>query len=371
MLAIINLDDKKDLAMNQLTNSRPIASIPIAGRYRVIDFIISNIVNSGISNVGIFAKEKYRSLTDHLGSGKDWDLSRKKGGLHIFSPEDTKDRTRYQYKTGDIYRFFANIDFVEKSMEEYVLITPSNMIFKIDYKKVLKFHNMSGNDITIIYKKIDNADCDFDLSTTLQIENDKVVDMGINIGTTKNANISMECYIIKRKEFLKIVYECINKGEYSYFEDFIAGNLKEMNVGCYEHKGFLKIINSVKSYFDLSKMLLEEDISNEILYSDERIFTKEKNEYPTIYTQTADVENSYIATGCNIEGKVKNSIIFRNVHIKKDAVVENSIIMQGCIIDENSEVKNVIFDKQVTLSKFKSIKGEEEYPIVVEKYGTI
>ena len=136
-VGIINLDNKNDLTMNQLTNVRPIASLPIAGRYRVIDFSLSNMVNSGITNVGIFAKEKYRSLTDHLGSGKDWDLSRKTGGLFIFSPENTKDRSKYPYRNGDIYNILANIDYIERCEEEYILIAPSYMIGNIDYTEMI------------------------------------------------------------------------------------------------------------------------------------------------------------------------------------------------------------------------------------------
>ncbi|MFI3209780.1 MAG: glucose-1-phosphate adenylyltransferase subunit GlgD [Peptostreptococcaceae bacterium] len=371
MLAIINLDDRKDLEMNQLTNSRPIASIPVGARYRVIDFVISNIVNSKINNVGIYAKEKYRSLTDHLGSGKDWDLSRRKGGLYIFSPEDTKTRSKYPYSPGDIYRFFANIDFIEKCDEEYVLITPGHLICNIDYKKVLNHHKISGNDISIVYKKIDNADESFELATTLQIENESVVDFGINIGTNKDANISIETYVLKRETFINYIYECINKGTYKYFEDFISDNVSKMNVGCYEHKGIVKSINNIKSYFELSKSFLDREVSNELLHSDKRIFTKVKNESPTIYSDTSEVSNSFIATGCKIEGTVKNSIIFRNVHVKENAVVENAVIMQGCVISEDSIVNNVIFDKRVTLSKSKVIKGDENYPVVIEKNSVI
>ena len=139
-LGIINLDDRKDRNMNQLTNVRPIGSLPIAGRYRVIDFSLSNMVNSGINNVGIFAKEKYRSLTDHIGSGKQWDLSRKTGGLFIFSPENTKDRNKYPYRSGDIYNILANIDYIEKCEEEYILIAPSYMVGNIDYTKFIEYH---------------------------------------------------------------------------------------------------------------------------------------------------------------------------------------------------------------------------------------
>ena len=358
--------------MNQLTNVRPIASLPIAGRYRVIDFSLSNMVNSGITNVGIFAKEKYRSLTDHLGSGKDWDLSRKTGGLFIFSPENTKDRSKYPYRNGDIYNILANIDYIERCEEEYILIAPSYMIGNIDYTEMIDYHKESDNDITIIYKSIDNADVDFYETSTLNIDGNRVINMGTNIGTSKNANVSMETYIMKRTDFIKSsIYKCVSEGTHSYIEDFIAESINKLKIGAYEYKGYLKCINSIKSYYSMKDELLQEDIANELLYSDRKILTKEQNQSPTIYSDSAKVENSFVATGCVIEGTVKNSIIFRKVHIKEGAVIENSVIMQNCTIEKDAQLQNVIFDKNVYISEGKELKGDIEYPVVIGKNTAI
>ena len=363
-MALINLQDKN---LNQLTNARPVASVPVGARYRVIDFALSNIANSGITNVGIFSKEKYRSLTDHVGSGKDWDLSRKTGGLFIFSPENTKTKNRYPYKNGDIYSILANIDYIEKGEEEYILIAPGHVVCNIDYSEAIEAHKKSGNDITIIYKQINNANEDFESGTTLTIEDGRVTNLGNNTGSEKEANISAKTYIMKRTDFIDHIYSCVNKGNYSYIEDFIANSVNDLKVGAYEYKGYLKCINSVKSYFAMNKDLLNEEIADELLYSDRKIFTKEQNQAPTIYTESSDVKNSFIATGCTIEGTVKNSIIFRKVHVKKGAVIENAIIMQGCTIDENASLSNVILDKYVYTSQGKKISGDEEYPVVIEK----
>ena len=153
-MGLINLEKKGNPNINILNYARPLASTPIAGRYRIIDFVLSNMVTSGITNVGIYAKEKYRSLTDHLGSGKDWDLSRKKGGLYIFSPENTKYNNNYGFRTGDVYSILANIDYIEKSTEEYILIAPAYMLCSMDYKEAIKYHKESKNDITVIYKHV-------------------------------------------------------------------------------------------------------------------------------------------------------------------------------------------------------------------------
>lgn len=370
-LGIINLDDKKDLNMNQLTNVRPIGSLPIAGRYRVIDFALSNMVNSGINNVGIFAKEKYRSLTDHIGSGKDWDLSRNTGGLFIFSPENTKDRSKYPYRSGEIYNILANIDYIERCEEEYVLIAPSYMIGNIDYTDLIEFHKESDNDVTILYKHIDNADVDFYETSTLNIVQDKVVNIGTNMGAFKNADVSMETYIMKRTDLINSIYECVSEGTHSYIADFIAESINKLKIGAYEYKGYLKCINSIKSYYSMKDELLQEDIATELLYSDRKILTKEKNQSPTIYSDNAVVENSFVATGCVIEGTVKDSIIFRKVHIKEGATIENSIIMQNCIIEKDAKLQNVIFDKNVYISENKELKGDIEYPVVIGKNTTI
>ena len=172
---------------------------------------------------------------------------------------------------------------------------------------------------------------------------------------------------MKRTDFIDAIYNLTNTGDYLYLEDFIIESVKNEQVGAYEYDGYLKCIKSTKTYFEMSKDLLNMDIARELLYSDRKILTKEKNESPTIYTEDANVENSFIASGCIIEGTVKNSIIFRKVHIEKGANIENSIIMQNCIIGQNSELQNVIFDKNINLTQGKELKGDKNYPIVIEK----
>ncbi|MGL6106017.1 glucose-1-phosphate adenylyltransferase subunit GlgD [Romboutsia sp.] len=371
-VGLINLDDRKNSNINQLTYTRPIASTPIGARYRIIDFVLSNMVNSGLTNVGIFAKEKYRSLTDHVGSGKDWDLSRKKGGLFVFSPENTKNKNTYSNKKGDIYNILANIDYIEMCEEEYILIAPTYMVCNIDYSKALKYHKKSGNDITVIYKNVENAQEDFEGNSTLDIdENNKIINVGSNIGVYSNANISMETYIMKRTEFIEHIYSLVSKGSCSYLQDFISEAVKYLNVGAYEYTGYLKCVNSVKAYFEINKELLTSEVSNELLYSKRRIFTREKNQSPTIYTESAKVENSFVATGCVIEGTVKNSILFRKVHVKEGAIIENCVVMQNCTIDKDVKLNNVIFDKNVCIKEGKELKGDEDYPIVIEKNASI
>ena len=367
-MGLINLEKKGNPNINILNYSRPLASTPIAGRYRIIDFVLSNMVNSGITNVGIYAKEKYRSLTDHLGSGKDWDLSRKKGGLYIFSPENTKYNNSYGYRTGDVYSILANIDYIEKSTEEYILIAPGYMLCSMDYSEAIEYHKKSKNDITVIYKHVSNADEDFLGCLTLNIDNNnRVLNIGGNIGAFPSANISMETYIMKRQDFIKCISKIASLGTHSYFEDYIKRELPNIQVGAFEFKDYLKCINSIQSYAQASKEMLKKEVSTELFNSPRKIFTKDKSQAPTIYMKNADVKNSFIATGCKIDGTVKNSTIFRKVEIGEGAVVKNCVIMQNCKIEPGVVLENVIFDKNIHVSKDKELKGDNDYPMVIEK----
>ena len=367
-MGLINLDKKGNPNINILNYARPLASTPIAGRYRIIDFVLSNMVNSGITNVGIYAKEKYRSLTDHLGSGKDWDLSRKKGGLYIFSPENTKYNNNYGFRSGDVYSILANIDYIERSTEEYILIAPGYMLCSMDYKDAIKYHQESKNDITVLYKHVDNADEDFLSCMTLNIDNNnRVLNIGTNIGAFPSANISMETYIMKRTDFIKCIYKIASLGTHAYFEDYIKKELPNMQVGAYEFKDYLKCINSIQSYAQCSKEMLKKEVSTELFNSERKIFTKDKSQAPTIYMKNADVRNSFVATGCKIDGTVENCTLFRKVEIGKGAKIKNCVIMQNCKIDPGVVLENVIFDKNVRISKDKELKGDKDYPMVIEK----
>ena len=367
-MGLINLDKKGNPNINILNYARPLASTPIAGRYRIIDFVLSNMVNSGITNVGIYAKEKYRSLTDHLGSGKDWDLSRKKGGLYIFSPENTKYNNNYGFRSGDVYSILANIDYIERSTEEYILIAPGYMLCIIDYKDSIKYHQESKNDITVLYKHVDNADEDFLSCMTLNIDNNnRVLNIGTNIGAFPSANISMETYIMKRTDFIKCIYKIASLGTHAYFEDYIKKELPNIQVGAYEFKDYLKCINSIQSYAQCSKEMLKKEVSTELFNSERKIFTKDKSQAPTIYMKNADVRNSFVATGCKIDGTVENCTLFRKVEIGKGAKIKNCVIMQNCKIDPGVVLENVIFDKNVRISKDKELKGDKDYPMVIEK----
>ncbi len=366
---IINLSEN-EYNIKRLANDRPIAAIPVAGRYRIIDFVLSNMVNAGIQNVGVFTDYNHRSLLDHTGNGKDWDLDRKIDGLFIFTPNFNPLTT--SVPRGDIHNFYSHIDYLKQSKQEYVLISCSYMIANVDYLSVYQNHKKDGADISIIYTHVNNADTDFERCYLLNLgKTGRVVSVGLNMGHRKTANVSMEMYLMKKELLLEIIMDSISKGEHFYLNDAINQCISSLKVTAYKHEGYVKCVNSVEKYFEANMDFLNTEISEELFYSERKIFTKVKDESPTFYSKDAKVENSLIANGCIIEGEVKNSIIFRRVNVEKGAKVENSIIMQNGHIKSKSKLENVILDKGVVISENKELKGDRSIPLVIDKNKVI
>lgn len=360
-LGIINLDENES-RMGELIRYRTLASVPMAARYRIIDFVLSNMTNSGIEGIGIFTKNKSRSLIDHLTNGRPWDLHRKKDGLRIFNfgEEDPVH--------DDVHNFSDNIEFIKFSRKEYVLIAPSYMICNIDYNKVMNHHIKEGNDITVVYKNVSNADKKFIDCEVLNINDDeRVISIGENIGSEENANINMEMYIMRTDLFIDIVHESIKNGMYRKIKQFINRNLLDLKVGAFKFKGYVACINSVDSYFNSNMDLLNEKINKELFYADKPIYTKSRDGSPTQYTGTSDVSNCIIANGSYIEGTLKNCIISRKVHIGAGAVLENCVIMQNTIIGTGANMDKVIVDKGTVIKEEESIRGTKRYPVTIQK----
>ena len=360
-IGIINLDENEQKIM-ELTRHRTLASLPIAGRYRVIDFVLSNMTNSGIENIGIFTKNKSRSLIDHLTNGRPWDLHRKKDGLRVFNFCDSEP------SHDDVHNFWENIDYFEHSRSEYVLISPSYMICNIDYKELMKYHKHHENDITIVYKHVrDNLDNFTDCEVLNMDENSNVISIGENISFQGNSNINMEMYIMKKSLFIDIIYQSIKSGMYRKVKNYIADNLDTLRVGGYEFKGYLACVNSIKAYYDANMDFLKEKVGKELFYSNSPIYTKPKDECPTQYTETSSVTNSIIANGSYIEGTVRNCIIGRKVFIGKDSVLENCIVLQNSIIEDGVKMNKVITDKGIVIKKGEELKGLDYNPITIPK----
>ena len=365
LMGIINLSEVED-NLGELSRSRPLAAVPFAGRYRLIDFVLSNMVNSEITNVGIFIQHKYRSLMDHLRSGKEWDLARKRDGLFILPPAYTNNPMQIQ--RGDVENFYSNLDYICKCRQKYVVIAGPEMVSNLDYREALEFHKSSGAEITVLYTKVNCGTCECIGANVLVMEEDRQVIGKMEYKESGDyQNISMKTFIMERELLIELVKDCISRGDYDFIKHCIIKNINKYKIYGYHHQGYVARISSLQSYYKHSMELLNPQIWKELFFKSGLIYTKVKDEPPAKYMIEADVSNTLVATGCYIEGRVENSILFRSVKVHKGAYIKNSIIMQKCEIGPGVVLENVICDKDVIITANKKLKGECNYPLVVKK----
>ncbi|ANE45576.1 glucose-1-phosphate adenylyltransferase [Paenibacillus swuensis] len=366
IMGVINLVNEPD-DLEELTYNRTIASVPFGGRYRLIDFALSNMVNSGLEDVAVFVHKKYRSLMDHLGSGQEWDLDRKRGGLFVLPPSIDEMR---ELMKGDLYNFYSHRDYFYRSNKPYVLISRSHIVCNIDYCEVLESHVSSGADITMVYKEIsDEENSKFRRIET--DENGRVTVMEEHTGRSRSNKVSMEMYLMSTSLLLDMIDTCLAQG-YDYFvRDGIMKNLGKLKVHGHPFKGHLGIINTIQSYYANSMKLLDPRISKNLFFENGLIYTKVKDEPPAKYLDNANVTNSMIANGCIIEGHVENSILFRGVKVRKGAYVKNSIVLQNCVIDIGAHIEKAILDKDVFIQNGNVLQGDARAPFIAAKKKVI
>lgn len=365
----MNLSEN-DYYMKQLTNNRPLASIPYLGRYRLIDFALSNMVNAGVDTVGIFLNDKFRSLMDHIGNGKEWNLDRKKGGVFYFSPFSTPDI--HSQLRGDISTYFSNIDYLTEASADYAVIMGTSMVCNINLQDVFRKHLESKADITVVYKTIAEDDFGFERCNTVNTnEYHSVITFGKNIrrpdALSEKKKISLEIFIVKRELLVDMITDAVTTGENVYLNDALHDAVTKYKVRGYEYDGLVKNVSSIENYYSSSMDMLDEDNIRDVFFGENKIQTKVKDETPTYYSDDSKVTNSLIANGCKIEGTVINSIIFRRVNVAKGTVIKDSIIMQNTNISENCTIENVITDKQVVVTSGTELKGSPRNPLVVSK----
>jgi len=367
-IGLINLNESEEF-LREITRHRPVAAIPFGGRYRLIDFVLSNMVNSGIRNVGILIQNKFRSLKDHLRAGKEWDLDRKRDGLFILVPALAS--SALPLGLGDLETMYSNLDFISKSRQKYVILAGSSMVCNIDYRPAFNAHLERGSDITVLYKELDPGRDDFSRSTVLDIDADgRVRGLAINPVRPESPYLSLATYILAKDMLADLVDAAVSRGASDFVRDVILSNLGRLTVHAFPYTGYLARIHSIQSYYRCSMDLLKPEVWQDLYFRSGFIYTKAKDEAPARYKEAARVANSLVASGCVIEGQVENSILFRAVRIKKGACVKNSIVMQKGDIEEDVRLENVICDKDVRITQGRSLKGEPNYPLVIEK-GTV
>lgn len=357
-----------DDMLGMLTQNRCTGSIPYGGRYRLIDFALSNMVNCNVGEVGIITKSNYQSLMDHVGNGKEWDLARKIGGLRILPPFNNQNSSIYR---GRIDALLAAMGFIQRSTAQYVIIADSDVIANIDYNEMIAEHKDSGADITLAYVK-EKAPCDFaEKAVTFGIEGKRIVDMQINDICTTVHNRYLDIAIMERNLLVKMVGQLSSRNFYSFSRDFLLANVNKMIINAYEFTGYYAKVSSLKKYYAANMELLAQDVRDELFTKKRPIYTKVRDEVPVVYGLEASVSNSIFADGCTINGTVENSIIFRGVTVEKGAKVKNSIIMQGTKIGRGASIDNIISDKNVMITDHRILTGSESYPILISKGSII
>ena len=351
----------------ELVRKRTMASIPFGGRYRIIDFTLSNMVNSNITTVGLMASTNYRSLIDHIGSGKDWDLARKDGGIILLPPFSDRHDHSYSNRMEAIVGLRG---FLSKRTEKYVVLSDTDGVAKLDISEVLAYHESKASDITLItHKHIVERTKDFVLID--KAEDGRVCDVKIDprLPANTTAEVFINVMVLNRQFLLNLIDESVLRAYKSFENDVILQQLNSLKIFAYEFKGYYASIDSMEAYFKHNMSLLKKEVRDE-LFADRNIFTKVRDSAHSKYGSSAIVHNSLISDGCEIEGTVENSILFRGVKVEKGAVIKNSIIMQDNVIGANASLNCVITDKNVVISNRRQLCGCEKLPYFIQK-GTL
>ncbi len=371
-LVFANIHDNN---VPELTHKRTMASVPYGGRYRLIDFTLSNMVNAGISKIGLITHYNYQSLMDHLGSGKDWDLTRSDGGLKILPPFITAYDNTTSSNQSRLEAMMGAYNFISRCKEDYIVLSDCDTVCNIDIRDVIDFHIENHADITIVAKNTYISKDQAMGATIVETdENDRVQNL-LHSPTNfeGNGNLCLNIFVIKREYLVNILLESLSRGYKSFTKDVIVrykDSAKFMMYGKFD--GYYASITSLDKYYKCSMDLLDRSIKDNIFGIKTRpIFTKVKNSAPARYLDESSVKNSLIADGCVIEGTVENSILFRGVKVGKGTVIKNSIIMQDTYVGNNVNLNCVICDKNAVIKNDRNLSGYFTHPFLISKSTVI
>lgn len=364
-----------DQSIPEMTRQRTMASIPFGCRYRLVDFALSNMVNSNITNVGIITHYNYRSLLDHIGTGKDWDLARRSGGIKLLPPYVTAYENNV---AGRLYesRLEAIIgagNFVNRCNADYIVLSDCNVVLNIDLNAVVEDHIRSGAYMTIVTKRLNTKNHHFDnnVSVVTVGEDDRITDIASYKPEKGEVDISTNILVMSRADLQAVIADSVARGYKDFRHDIIHRQMKRKLIRAYQYDGWYSYISSLESYFAVSMQLLEDEARHGLFaQANRQIYTKLRNSAPVKYADGAVVKNSLVADGCVIEGTVENSILFRGVHVGRGTVVRNSILLQDTYVGANVNLNCVITDKNVVIKDGRNLSGHESMPFFIEK-GTM
>lgn len=359
-----------DASIGELTNKRTMASLPFGGRYRQVDFALSNLSCAGIRHVGIISRHNYQSLMNHIGDGEEWGLELEEGGLEFLTPYAQSEVHTYR---GKLESLSSAMDFLEYGADdELVVMIDSAVLSNIDLNDVLNQHVASGKDITVVTKAgICNGEKVIDLA--LKVENGEVTDMMVDYAAPKDFVASMDIFVLNKQWMIRQVKEMIARDKFHMDRDLVMGGWQrgKVSVNTYAFKGVAMFNESIGEYFDNSLALLKKDVRQDLFHYNHTVYTKVRDRVPTYYGESSEIENCLVADGCILEGEVEDSVLFREVTIGKGAEVENCVIMNDAVIGEGAELKYAILDKDVTVTPGAKLIGTKHSPIIVKRGETV
>lgn len=354
-----------DIDLGELTEVRGANTLPFGGRYRLVDFALSNFVNSGIRKIGVFASDKYRSLVDHLGTGQEWSLSRKSQDLITMQGSAANYLARQRCYI-NLMEFNENMGFITRTMPENVVIASSNLVANLDIEQLIEYHEKMNADVTLLTKKqlahqtADAADLGVGADESGRVS-------VLSPGNAKGCDhVYLEIMVIRTSLLFRAIKQSTVINSYDLI-DILSRMVRDLQIYSYEYTGYIRVIRSLKSYYQASMDLLNPSIAQRLFRTDRQISTKIKDNPPTAYGGAARVNHSLIASGCNIEGTVSGSVLFRMVDVGGGTIIRDSILMEACHIGRNVILEHVILDRGVTVSDEVVLQGTQENPVVIRK----
>ncbi len=363
----IILTDGEGTALSELSEVRTMAALPIGGRYRLIDFVLSGMANSGITNVVVAPKCKYASLLEHLGAGSPWDLQRENDGLCTMPPYAGGERKRGDMGEMDVLT--GLLPYLKKSRPGYVVLAKASTVLNITFGAALAFHKEKEADVTVLCHAGGGDSSRFLVAET---EKDgRVKELLLYPHHAESQNFGMDMYIFTKSVLIELLEGATERGACSFLRDILMQNQKNLRMYAFLYEGYVRHIDSTAAYFACNMEMLGEEVQTALFGQETPIFTKVKNRVPTRYGEGALIHTCLVADGCLLEGSAENCIFFRGAKLGRRAHIKNCIVMEKTCIDVGCRAENVIFDKAALLREGRTLRGTEEHPVVIRKGAII
>ena len=353
--------------MKELSNKRAISAMPIAGSYRSIDFTLSNMSNSHIQKVAVFTQYNSRSLNEHLSSSKWWDFGRKQGGLFVFTPTITAESSDWYRGTADA--LYQNMTFLKNSHEPYVILCAGDGVYKLDYNEVLRYHIEKKADITIVTKRMGEGDDDITRFGVVSINDEgRVVDFEEKPMVPQSNSISCGIYIIRRRQLIELIEKCVAEDRYDFVRDILIRYKNLKRIYAYKIDTYWSNIASVASYYKTNMDFLKPEVRDFFFRQYPSVYSKADDLPPAKYNPGSDVKSSLVSSGCIINGRIENSLLFKKVYVGSNCVIKNSVILNDVYIGDNTVIENCIVESRDTIrANTTHIGAPNEIKIVIEK----